>query len=127
MTDTPRTQIRLALQDALPPNVFQVFARDASPDAITRPTVIVRMDKVRPAPNVGPTSRSYQAGLIVTVPEISPDKYATSLDLALEDVLYALDVSESLTWTEAGRVVLAGTQTPGYEIVVTVHTTHERL
>lgn len=88
-----------------------------------RPTVMVKVDTVRPMDQARLTHRQYAFQLVVLgSSEDDQGPGDDELDQALEDVLNGLDQGEAMgvlpRWTEARRAVYAET-IPAYEIDVT--------
>jgi len=87
-------------------------------DELARPLVMVRLDRITPRPEAGKWRRQYGAALLVVHPVIDTgDPGTDELDLLVEDVLHALDVSR-LRWTGAERVTLQETNGPAWEITL---------
>lgn len=87
-------------------------------DELARPLVMVRLDRITPRPDAGKWRRQYGAALLVVSPIVDTgDPDTDELDLLVEDVLHALDVSR-LRWTGAERVTLQETNGPAWEITL---------
>jgi hypothetical protein len=87
-------------------------------DDLARPLVMVRLDTIKPEPAAGKWRRQYGAALLVVHPIVDTGEAGTDeLDLLVEDVLHALDVSR-IRWTNAERVTLQETNGPAWEITL---------
>jgi len=88
------------------------YARNSTVD---EPTVMVRLDRVVKAR----PWRTYEAALLVLVPQLVPGNADDELEALLEDVLHALDGGR-VPWTAASRAVFEDLQVPGYEVALSV-------
>jgi hypothetical protein len=87
-------------------------------DELARALVMVRLDAITPEPTAGKWRRQYAAALLVVSPIVDTgDPGTDELDLLVEDVLHALDVS-GIRWTNAERVTLADTDGPAWQITL---------
>lgn len=116
---TARQELVTALE-AVVPSTMKVmpYARDIARPS--RPTVMVKVDTVRPMPEARLTHRLYSFQLVLLGP--SEDTHGPGddvLDAALEFILDALDQGDSMAtlprWSEARRAVY-GETIPAYEI-----------
>lgn len=126
-----RAVIIAQLAPELPDTVDLIgYARQIDPPA--RPTVMVRVDELAPAPEQH--QRDTTAALVCIVPAsvVDGDQLAAAvedeLEELLEQVLYALeleDVTAAIRWTSAKRAVYGEPEptNPAYEVTVTVRTT----
>lgn len=119
----PRQLVIDALADELPTTLRVVeYARQIDPPTVT--TVMVRVDNVTPHPATPQAQRRYGFALIILAAKSDPTGPADDeLDAALEDVLYAIERSQTLPqWTSAERAVYADT-TPAYQVNLPVDIT----
>lgn len=105
----------------LPPAWRQV-PEQRIPATIDRPTVILkhaRVEKLREAP-IG--QLRHEVILAVFVPNRDLARAEDELDVAITEIIAALDGHPTLNWTEAEKVVTPDGQFPGWEITLTVLT-----
>lgn len=118
-----------ALASALDPDLIRVlpFARNIDPPDL--PTLMFRLDGVKPSKVAGGLWEL--SGALVLVGAVTdPGAGDVALDDALSDVLLALatpPVSEALNWSEATRGGYPNPDptNPAYEVAVTTHTVKE--
>lgn len=91
------------------------YASNITPPA--RPVVMVRIDEVTPSQLSD--RRSYTFALILIPSQTEPGPADEELDQLLEDVLYAIDQADTLTWTRALRATYQNSTYPAYEVIVT--------
>ena len=113
-SSTARGAILAAVADLLPATVNVIpYARHITPPS--RPTVMIRVDLVRPG--VVQSARGYEAALVLIPSKDDPTGPADDeLDALLEAVLDALDRAEDLTWSTAERATYQDSTNPAYEI-----------
>lgn len=104
------------------------YARNIDPPQV--PTVLVRVDEVSPSvpsrDNPIPNAwRTYGFALVLVPSTSEPGTADDELDALLEDVLYAIDQHDRLTWTKATRGTYQDTTYPAYEVALTVPFTKE--
>lgn len=101
-----RKQLAAHLNTALGRKVYVLDVED-EPDALSRPTCIVRFHSYEPAPNA---LGSLFATFIVTIASHYTDraKAEDALDALLPDITQALAGIPGLTWTRANKALLAG-------------------
>lgn len=112
-----RTQLADELDNRLPKiNVLKV---EEMPDALSRPTIVVRFHEYTPAPNA---QGSMFATFVVTVASHHKDrsKAEDALDGLLDDVLGALHGISTATWARARKALMG--QYLAFDIDVTLPT-----
>jgi hypothetical protein len=124
--------VRQIIEDAL--LATEALGVDVEPyarqlDGLTKPVVMVRLDSIAKASDVGPGRRSYGATVLVVSPLTDDDAAGQdAVDQLVEDVLHAVDLAANLSWTTARRVTVDDTW-PGWEVdllpVPTKHTPKE--
>lgn len=120
-----RDEIVAALEAEMPEGVDVIgYARGIAPPL--RPTVMVRLDTVKPSPVAGGLWQ-VDAALVLIAAQTTPGPADDELESLLQDVLYALTTVEDLTWTEAKRAVYGEPDptNPAFEVAVTTHITKE--
>jgi hypothetical protein len=121
---TARNEL-VTLLDGLLPTDVDVIPYARAIDAPKRSTVLVRIDEVVPDP-LPQVWRGYKFALVLIAARTDPDGPADDeLDALLEDVLYAIDQSDTITWDKASRAVYRDTN-PAYEVTLNVPFTKEQ-
>lgn len=93
------------------------YARDIDPPA--RTTLMLRADEVLRHPVVPMAARNYTFAIIVLPSSRTPDVVDDELELALEEVLDAIErAPEFPQWTAARRVLFGSTEAPAYEVTL---------
>lgn len=120
---TARDEVVTALRAVLPAEVIVLaYARDIDPP--TKPTVMVRIDEVRPS--AAPQAfRQYTFAVLVIASQTVSGPADDELDALLEDVLFAIDSSGLLTWQQATRATFED-KFPAYQVDLLVTITKER-
>ncbi|MCU1439993.1 MAG: hypothetical protein JWP85_990 [Rhodoglobus sp.] len=110
-----RKQLAAALKTALPK--VTVLDVEDMPDALSKPTLIVRFHDYTPAPNA---QGSTFAGFVVTIAShhTDRDKAEDALDALLADVLPAVLNFPTATWTRCNKALLG--QYLAFDIDVTL-------
>jgi hypothetical protein len=121
--------VRQIIEDAL--LATEALGVDVEPyarqlDGLTKPVVMVRLDSIAKASDVGPGRRSYGATVLVVSPLTDDDAAGQdAVDQLVEDVIHAIDLAPKITWTTARRVTVDDTW-PGWEVELKpVPTKHE--
>ena len=116
---TARAEVVAALRTVIPDDILVIpYAKVIDPPKA--PTVLVRVDQVEPLK----PWRRYGFALIVVTPYTNPDGPADeNLDEVLEDVLYALDRHETITWDRARRSTFQ--ERPAYLVSLSIPFTKE--
>lgn len=98
-----RKQVAAHLKTALPK--ITVLDVEEMPDALSRPTLIVRFHEYTPAPNA---QGNMFAAFVVTIASQNKDrsKAEDALDGLLDDVLAALRSTPNATWSKARKALL---------------------
>lgn len=120
-----RDEIVSALGGGVLPAEVDVIPYARNIAAPLRPTVMVRIDKVRPSKAAG-AMWDVEGALVLIGPQTTGDAAEDALEDLLHDVLRALDrqdVANSLTWSEATRATYSpdpdeGPTNPAYEVAV---------
>ncbi len=117
---TARTEVVALLLATLPPDITILpYAREIDPPA--QPTVMVRIDEVRPSP-AGFGLQNYEFALVLIAAKTAPGPADDELDVLLDDVLHALGkpaIPVGVTWTSAKRATYNDTH-PAYEVAISV-------
>lgn len=119
---TARDEVVAALRDSVPEGIT-VMPYSRSADAVSGPTVMVRVDEVRPS-DQPQAFREYQFSLLVITDRTEPGVADAELDALLEDVLYALDQSRLPVWTNATPANFEDAF-PCYQVALNVTVTKE--
>ena len=95
------------------------YARNIDPPSV--PTVMVRIDRVRPSQIAG-SLWDVDVALILIATQVTPGPADIELDGLLQDVLFALgktDIQNAIRWTEATRAVFGEPEptNPAYEVM----------
>lgn len=112
-----RTQVAAHFATALPKiSVLQV---EEMPDALSKPTLIVRFHEYTPAPNA---QGNLFATFVVTIASNHKDrgKAEDALDGLLDEVLGAIRTIPTATWTKARKALLGNYL--AFDIDVTIPT-----
>lgn len=113
---TARSEVVDALDTLLPDVTVLPYARNVTPPA--QPLVMVRVDRVEPAPEV-PNHNRYTFALVLLGSKNEPGPADDELDELLEQVIYTINSEDSvLTWTSAVRGTYENTSYPAYEVTV---------
>lgn len=98
------------------------YARNIDPPR--KPTVMVRIDAVRPSQAAGGLWQ-VDAALVLIGTKTTPGPADDELDALLQDVLLGLDLPalDGITWSEAKRALYGDPDptNPAYEIAVSIH------
>jgi hypothetical protein len=87
------------------PDTYQVERWAPQLDTVQAPTLLLRLDGIEPAPEAGQHQRRYLATVLAVSPRDDATADATDeVDAVAEDVLYAIDQSDQVTWTACKRV-----------------------
>ena len=114
---TARNEVVTLLDGILPTDVDVIaYARNIDPPK--RSTVLVRVDEVVPNP-LPQVWRGYRFALVLVAAKTDAGPADDELDGLLEDVLHAIDTSDTITWDKASRAVYQDTN-PAYEVVLNV-------
>jgi hypothetical protein len=108
-----RTELAALLKTALP--TFRVVGYPTSPDAITRPTVLLWQTKVVRLPAAPEGAWLVDLDLWVVVGTEDPATCDDDLDTALELVVEAIDPMPAIIWDTAERLTLLD-KWQGYKI-----------
>lgn len=123
---TARNQVVALLAGVLPADITVLpYARQIDPPS--RPTVMVRVDEVRPSPHAN-GFRDYGFALVLVSHLTAAGPADDELDGLLEDVLYALEqdaIPNGVVVGTATRATYAETS-PAYEVALTVTITKEQ-
>lgn len=115
---TARNEVVTTLEGILPAGVeVKAYARSIDPPDV--PTVLVRVDEVVPNP-LPQVWRGYQFALVLVPTKTDPGPADDELDGLLEDVLFAIDQSDTITWAKATRGTYQDTAYPAYEVTLNV-------
>lgn len=119
---TAREEVTRLLVDYLPPAILVIpYAREL--DAVAKPTVMPRLDKVRPSTDANGWL-TYEYGLVLLAAQTVAGPADDELEDLLLDVLFALEqASEAgITWTEARRAAYPpdNPSNPAFEVPITV-------
>jgi hypothetical protein len=121
---TARDEVVAALQTVVPSGI-EVIAYSRDIDQPAKPTVMVRVDRVRPVPESREVRR-YGFALILITPKTTAGPADDELDGLLEDVLHAVESStDGLVWTQATRANYED-RFPAYQIELDVITQKEQ-
>lgn len=113
---TARSEVVDALDPLLPGVTVLAYARNVDPPK--KPLVMVRVDRVEPAPQV-PNHNRYTFALVLLATKNEPKHADDELDELLEQVIFAINSEDSvLTWTSAVRGTYENTSYPAYEVTV---------
>jgi hypothetical protein len=120
-----RDDLVAILAGVLPPTYgVEPYARNVG--NIAAPTVMLRLDELRPSAYAG-GHLDVDAALLVIGPETEPGTGDEALEDALQDVLFALDQSDKLLWKSARRAMYGEPDPmfPAFEISVQITTKKE--
>jgi len=98
---------------------WRVTGAAAAAEPITKHTVMVWIDSAQRHPTMGFPHVQYEMSVVVAVATENPSKVEAVLELALGEVIAALQPHEHLVWSEATRVTLEGANAPGFQLKVT--------
>ena len=109
----PRSQVVAALSASADLTYATVipYARDIDPPS--KPTVMVRLDEVRPSGAA--TTWNCRFGLVLVTPQTTAGPADEELEGFLIDVLFALVQAEGLSWTNATRAIY-NESNPAFEV-----------
>lgn len=119
---TAREEVDALLVAYLPPGVLVLpYAREIDPPS--KPTVMLRLDKVRPSTDANGWL-TYEYALVLLAAQTAAGPADDELEDLLLDVLFATDqASEAgITWTEARRAAYPpdNPSNPAFEVPITV-------
>lgn len=119
---TAREEVTTLLETYLPPEVLVVpYAREL--DAVTKSTVLVRLDKVRPSTDANGWL-TFEYALVLLASQTVAGPADDELEDLLLDVWFALEQASAagITWTDATRAVYPpdNPTNPAFEVPISV-------
>lgn len=117
-----RDNLVTILEGVLPP-AYQVEPYARNLGNINAVAVMLRLDEVHPS-KFAMGHWDVDAALLIVGPVVEPGAGDEELEAALEDVLFALDQAEDLTWSTAKRATYGEPEPmfPAFEITVQITT-----
>lgn len=116
---SPRDYLEAQLKPLLP-RTWKIVPVQRNLDALSRVTVMLKQQKISKEPSA-PLSH-HLLDFIVTVicPNTDVATAEVKLDDQVDDLIFAIDATKNVRWTDATKVVFGNAEYPAYDITVQV-------